>query len=433
VAPVPDDFVASAARHQELLAEADRYIAGGTLNILKLAGGRRLVVDRAERARILDVDGTEYLDFLLSSGPMVIGHSHPEVVEAVRDQMSRGSSFYALTEPTIGLAADLVEASSCAEKVRFCSTGSEATMFAMRIARAATGRDLVLKFEGGFHGSNDYALMSMAPSEYLDYPSAVVDSKGIPGVLQSEVLVAPFNDPQAARFLIDQHADRLAAVIVEPMQRALKPLPGFLDHLRVETNRHGVALIFDEVVTGFRLAYGGAQEKYGVTPDLATYGKILGGGFPLAAVAGTEAMMSVLEDGTYMSGTLSGNPISSVAGRATLQVLRREGTYGHLDRLGERARTGLEEVLRGAGFAARVIGDGPVFQIVFRAHPPVDYREFKEAEESQGRGLAAHLLEDGLLFTGKKGYISTAHTDEDIDRLLASVKEWAEATDARAI
>lgn len=233
-----------------------------------------------------DESGRVYVDFLLGSGPMLVGHAHPDVTEAVLAQVKLSTTFFANNRHGIALAEAIVEAVSCAEQVRFVSSGTEADMYAMRLARAHRRRARILKFEGGYHGMSDHALMSLAPKNPGNFPQATPASSGIPARVRDEMLIAPFNDLVAVEALIRAHHDELAAVIIEPLQRIISPAPGFLEGLRRITAEYGIVLIFDEVVTGFRFAYGGAQEYYGVTPDLCTLGKVLGGGFPLAAIAG---------------------------------------------------------------------------------------------------------------------------------------------------
>src|SRR5256712_4881001 len=248
-------------------------------------------------------------------------------------------------------------------------------------ARAFRGRDKVMKFEGGYHGGHDYALMSAAPRSPKAFPAATADSAGIPHVLEGEVLIAPYNDLATVEALLAVYADELAAVIVEPFQRLIPPQRGFLEGLRALTRRHGIPLIFDEVVTGFRFAYGGAQEQYGVVPDLAAYGKIIGGGFPLAAVCGQRAIMRAFDprlegtpDFVAQVGTLNGNPIAAVAGLATPRELRKPGAYATLHRTGRALRDGLAEIVRKSGLAAQVIGETTVFDVVFTDRPITDYR-----------------------------------------------------------
>ena len=261
-----------------------------------------------------------------------MGHAHPDVTEAVEKQLSKGTTFFALNESAIELAEMIVAAVPCAEQLRFVSSGSEATLYTMRLARAFTGKEKILKFEGGYHGMNDYALMSMAPKKEADFPQPLPDSAGIPTSVGESVLIAPFNDLETTKELLIQNRNEVAAVIVEPFQRLISPKPGFLEGLRELTASEGVLLIFDEVVTGFRFSYQGAQGYYGVVPDLCALGKVIGGGFPLAAVAGSRKLFDHFDSekvgaGGYLPqiGTLSGNPVASVAGIATLKILSKAG------------------------------------------------------------------------------------------------------------
>ncbi|HSM19980.1 MAG TPA: aminotransferase class III-fold pyridoxal phosphate-dependent enzyme, partial [Hyphomicrobiales bacterium] len=314
------------------------------------------VLARGKGGRVWDESGNEYVDFLLGSGPMLVGHGHPDVLAAVERQLPNGVTFFANNAQGIQLAEAICDAVACADKLRFVSTGSEADMYAMRLARAHTGRDKILKFEGGYHGMSESSLMSLAPKRLVNCPVAVPDSAGIPAAVSDKVLVAPFNDSEVARQLIAEYADELAGVIVEPFQRLIPPEPGFLECLRAETERHGIVLIFDEVVTGFRFAYGGAQAVYGVTPDVCTLGKVIGGGFPLAAIAGRDEIMAHFdkaragEDGfLFQVGTLSGNPVAAAAGIATLEVLGRPGAYERIAATGRAIMQALDESLAGAG------------------------------------------------------------------------------------
>ena len=328
-----------------------------------------------------DPDGRRWIDYLLGSGPMIVGHAHPEVNAAVRDQLDRGSTFFNLNDKSIELAGEIIDAVACAEQLRFTSTGSEATFFALRVARAFRGRDKILKFEGGFHGNHDYAVMSTEGQAASEGPYGVRGSSGIPECLEREVLIAPFNDLERTAAIIETHHDELGAVIIEPFQRALSPLPGFLQGLRDATAHYGIPLIFDEVVTGFRFAYGGAQEYYGVVPDLAALGKIIGGGYPLAAVAGSAEMMSCFSRpdargvAVAQVGTLNGNPIAAAAGLATLEILRRPGSYERLLAVGDRLRDQLQATLREHEVPGQVLGEGPVFHLVFTEQPVHTYRD----------------------------------------------------------
>src|SRR5437588_3813450 len=308
---------------QEIVAKAKRVLPGGTFG--KFAA--EVVIREGKAGRVWDEQGKEYVDYLLGSGPMLVGHAHPEVTEAAQAQIARGTTFFANNRLGIELAEAIVEAVPCAEQVRFVSSGSEADLYAMRAARAFTRRDKILKFEGGYHGMSDYSLMSLAPKRSGNFPNAVPDSAGIPKSVRDEVIIAPFNDADAVAGLVRDHKDELAGVIVEPFQRIIPPAPGFLPALRKITSDNGVPLIFDEVVTGFRLAYGGAQEYYGVVPDLCTLGKVIGGGFPLAAIAGRAEIMAHfdkskvgVEKFLVQCGTLTGNLLAAAAWRAPMSI-----------------------------------------------------------------------------------------------------------------
>src|SRR6201996_1522438 len=313
-----------------LIDTAKRVLPGGTFG--NLPGD--VVIREGRAGHVWDENGKEYVDFLLGSGPMLVGHAHPEVTAAAQARIAQGTTFFANNRHGIELAKAIVDAVPCAEQVRFVCTGTEADLYAMRAARAFRKRDKILKFEGGYHGMSDYALMSMAPKNPGNFPRAIPDSAGIPKSVRDEMLIAAFNDIEMVESLIKEHKDELAGVIVEPFQRLLPPQPGFLQALRRITKEHDIPLIFDEVVTGFRFAYGGAQEYYGVTPDVCTLGKIVGGGYALAAIAGTADIMKHFdrlamddEDFIFRVGPLSGNPVAAVAGLATLDILKRPGAY----------------------------------------------------------------------------------------------------------
>ncbi|MEZ5778559.1 MAG: aminotransferase class III-fold pyridoxal phosphate-dependent enzyme [Paracoccaceae bacterium] len=393
-----------------------------------------VVTKRGLAGRVWDVDGKEYVDFLLGSGPMLVGHGHPEVIEAVKVQLSDGITFFTTNEAGIELAEEICAAVPCAEQLRYVSTGSEADMYAMRLARAHTGRDLILKFEGGYHGMSGEALMSLAPERLENFPLAVPDSAGIPQSTRDSVIVAPFNDIAFARQIISEYADRLAGVIVEPLQRIVPPVPGFLEVLREETVRHGIVLIFDEIVTGFRLAYGGAQALYGVTPDLATLGKVIGGGFPLAAIVGSRDLMvhfdkSKVGDAgfTFQVGTLSGNPVAAVAGLKTLEILRREGAYDNMRSAGRRIMNCLKLEAEKASIPATVVGDPVLFDVVFAKGPILSYRDTQSANSKHSAAFNARLRASGLLKAPMKFYISLAHDDDDLSHAEMAITEGMNA------
>ncbi|WP_119417755.1 aspartate aminotransferase family protein [Desertibaculum subflavum] len=404
-----------------LVETARRVLPAGTFGNL----AADIVIREGKGARVRDVSGNEYIDYLLGSGPMFAGHAHPEVNAAVTAQLARGTTFFANNEHGIRLAEAIVDAVPCAEQVRFVSTGSEADLYAMRAARAFRKRDKILKFEGGYHGMSDYGLMSLAPKWPGNFPTATPDSAGIPKSIRDEMIIAPFNDAEATASLIAQHKDELAGVIVEPFQRLLPPKPGFLQALRKMTAEAGIPLIFDEVVTGFRFAYGGAQAYYGVTPDLCTLGKIVGGGFPLAAIAGRSEIMAhfdrakVGDDGFLMQiGTLSGNPVAAVAGLATLEILKRPGTYEAVFATGRQLMSALSEMLRAAHLPAQVKGEPPLFDVVFADGPVEDYRATLRADADLARRFNQSLRASGILKGESKFYLSIAHGEPEVGETL---------------
>jgi glutamate-1-semialdehyde 2,1-aminomutase len=413
-----------------LLERARRRLPGGVLGTSRYADDMGFVVKHGKGPKIYDVSGREYIDYVMASGPLVLGHAHPAVVAAVRAQLEGGTTYFMVTEPIIELAEEICRAMPCAEQVRFTATGSEATFFALRVARTARQRDKILKFEGGYHGSHDYSMMSSTPRSPKAFPAPVPDSSGIPHALEAEVLIAPYNDLATVEGIVATHADELAAVIVEPFQRLIPPQPGFLQGLREITRRYGILLVFDEVVTGFRLAYGGAQQYYGVVPDIACVGKIVGGGFPLAAVCASEELMRPFDPGQdgkgdfiSQSGTLNGNPIAAVAGLATLAELRKPGAYETLHGTGRRLMAGLAELARRSGLPAQVVGEPVVFDILFTGEPVTDYRSLQKADGALGRAFTTELIKRGVVKTAQKMYMSLAHTDADVDRTLEACED----------
>jgi len=412
-----------------LVAMARRVLPGGSFGNLS----SDIIIAEGRGGRVWDVSGNEYVDFLLGSGPMFIGHAHPEVVAAVQAQIPLGVTFFANSEPGIRLAAAIVESVPCAEQVRFTSTGTEADVYAMRVARAFRKRDKVLKFEGGFHGMSEYALQSMAPKRPGNFPQAVPDSPGIPRSVAGDMLIAPFNDAGLADDIIREHQNDLAAVIVEPFQRLLPPKPGFLQALRAVTEECGIPLIFDEIVTGYRFAFGGAQEYYGVIPDICTLGKIVAGGFPLAAVCGRADIMRHFDRGQMgddvlpQIGTLSGNPVASTAGLATLAVLRRPGTYEAVFATGRRLMDGLSDMVRQAGLPAQVIGEPVLFDLIFATGEVSDYRAGLRQDVDALHRFNKALREQGVLKGDTKFYVSTAHDEADVEKTLAAFAGAVEA------
>jgi glutamate-1-semialdehyde 2,1-aminomutase len=415
-----------------LLADAGKYLAGGGLGLFQLPPDLNLVIERGSGSRVWSVAGKEYLDYHLSSGPALLGHAHPAVVAAVAAQLGKGTAFYFLTAPEVALAKRLVEAIPCGEVVHYTGSGTEATFYSLRIARAFTKRNKLLKFEGSWHGMHDYSLWGTVPSAPSDYPRAKPDSVGVPLETGESVLVTPFNDTARAIETIERNAADLAAVIVEPLQRVLLPEPGFLQALREVTKKHGIVLVFDEIVTGFRIAWGGAQERYGVVPDLACYGKAISGGFPLAAVVGSEEVMSVLDgrkrprtEVVWATHTLARNPVGTTAGLAALDVLAQAGTYDRLHRTGSRLRAGIVAAGERHGFAVQTPGEDAVFGVRFTARRPLrTWMDLTTADKALGLRWALEMIRRGILVNpNEKIYISIAHSDADVERALAAADE----------
>lgn len=426
----------STERQAALLSQADQVLAGGGLGLFVLPGDVNIVIASGRGSHVTDAAGRDFIDYHLGSGPALLGHGHPAITAAVSDQLARGTTYYFLNEPVIRLASRLVEAIPCADQIHFTGSGTEATFFALRVARAQTGRQKILKFEGGWHGMHDYALWGTVPNEPSPYPGAGVDSAGIPGSISETVLVAPFNDTERAVALIEQHATELAAVIVEPLQRVLTPELGFLATLRAVTERHGIILIFDEVVTGFRIAWGGAQEAYGVIPDLATYGKAMSGGFAMAAIAGRAEIMAPLDGRrtsrdrmAWASGTLNGNPISATAGNVALDVLSQPGIYDQLHRIGGRLRREIKAIGERHGYPTQTPGEDAVFGVRFtRLATMRTWADHLTADKSLGTRFAIECLRRGLLVNpNEKFYISIAHDDTDVDRTLEIIDDAFQA------
>ncbi len=391
-----------------------------------------IFIREARGSRVWDEDGNEYIDYLIGSGPMLLGHGEPEVLACVHEQLDRGMTFFANNATGVELAEEIARAVACCEQVRYVSSGGEADMYAMRLARACTGRNKILKFEGGYHGMSAEAQMSLAPTKLLNFPAAVPDSAGIPESVREGVLVAPFNDIERAGNLITEFADQVAGIIVEPLQRIVPPVPGFLEMLREQCTRYGILLVFDEIVTGFRLAYGGAQAYYGVTPDLCTLGKIIGGGFALAAIAGRREVMAhfdreqVGQERFLMQvGTLSGNPVACAAGLKTLEILRRPGQYDRLHATGSTIMKALSQALDAAGHAHQIVGHPSLFDVVFTDSEVNTYRDLFNADQNKSAQFNANLRARGIFKAPMKVYPSLALTDEDIAETIKAIEEAA--------
>ena len=381
-----------------------------------------IIIRDGKGSRVWDEDGNEYVDYLIGSGPMLLGHGNEEVIDAVKSQLGKGMTFFANNSAGIELAEEICRAVNCAEQVRYVSSGGEADMYAIRLARAFTGRDKILKFEGGYHGMSAEAQMSLAPTRDVNFPQAVPDSAGIPSSVRDEMLISQFNDLELTTSLMDEHGADIAAIIVEPLQRIVPPQEGFLEGLRALCDKHGVLLIFDEIVTGFRFAYGGAQELYGVTPDICTLGKIIGGGFPLAAIAGSKDIMNhfdkavVGEEGFLMQlGTLSGNPVAAIAGLKTMEILRRDGQYTRLREIGLTLQSVFSDTLASANIAHKIVGDPTLFDVVFTDKEVSNYRHTKAADAERNGKFNAALRNQGIFKSPGKCYPSLAITPEDLE------------------
>ncbi len=420
---------------QAYLAKAAQYFSGGTLGAFHLPADVEMVFASAQGTKMIDSDGKEYVDFLMGSGPMILGHCHPAVVEAAQQQMRKGTTFLTLNQPIIELAEQIVEAAPCGEKIRFVSTGSEAVSYAVRMARAFTGREKILRFEGGWHGVSDALLFGARPPTPSDYPHATADSAGLPSAYGRDVLVSPFNAAGEAAELIAAYADELAAVVVEPLQRCILPRPGFFETLRAETQKRGIVLIFDEVVTGFRMAWGGAQERYGVVPDLATYGKTISGGYPSAAICGRADLLETANprrksypadpQSIIASGTFNGNPFSAAAGLATLNELRKPGTYERLFAMGDRITREITAMGEEFSIPLQVGGEGPVLQVLFTETKEIlNYESMLYANRAKAYTFGVEMIRRGFFISPfEKIYLSTVHSDEDLDRMLEAARD----------
>jgi glutamate-1-semialdehyde 2,1-aminomutase len=416
----------------DLFTAAQRISPGGVnspVRAFRGVGGEPFFVARAEGARLWDVDGRAYIDYVGSWGPLILGHAAPPVVEAVAAAAARGTSYGAPTAGEVELAEAIAGAYPSIEMVRLVSSGTEAAMSALRVARGATGRDVLLKFEGGYHGHAD-SLLVKAGSGGATF--GIPDSRGVPAALAALTVTVPFNDIAAVRAVFDARPSEIAAVIVEPIagnMGVIPPAPGFLEGLRELTSRHGAVLIFDEVITGFRVARGGAQALYGVRPDLTCLGKIIGGGLPVGAYGGRADLMRHVAPlgGVYQAGTLSGNPLAVAAGLATVRALGTPGVYDRLEALGDRLARGLADGARRAGIPLTVNRVGSMLTGFFCAGPVTDYASAKRADTERYARFFHALCARGVYFAPSQfeaAFVSLAHTEADVD---ATVKAAADA------
>jgi glutamate-1-semialdehyde 2,1-aminomutase len=417
-------------RSEELFARALKRIPGGVsspVRAFKAVGGTPLFIDRAEGARVWDADGRAYVDYVGSWGPMILGHAYPPVVDAVRKAALRGTSYGAPCAAEVELAERVVRLMPSVEKLRFVSSGTEATMSALRVARGFTGRRKILKFEGCYHGHADGLLVAAGSGvATLGIPG----SPGVPEGTVADTLVAPFNDVASVETIAEAHGQDLAAVIVEPVagnMGLVAPREGYLKALREITRRVGALLIFDEVMTGFRLAAGGAQQLYGITPDMTCLGKIIGGGLPAAAYGGRAAVMDAVAPvgPVYQAGTLSGNPLAMAAGCAALDGLMQPGVYDRLEALTARLQAGLTRAAEAADVPLTVNRVGSMITAFFCRGPVTDYRSAKSSDTGRFGRFFHAMLEQGVYLPPAQfeaAFVSLAHSEEDVDETIVAAK-----------
>ena len=413
-------------RSAKLFARAQQLIPGGVnspVRAFRSVGGQPRFIQRAKGARLYDVDGNSYLDYVLSWGPMILGHAPTTVISAIKKAAANGTSYGAPTELEITLAQMIREALPSMEKMRLVSSGTEAVMSAIRVARAFTKRDAILKFEGCYHGHSDY-LLAKAGSGLATL--GIPDSPGVPADFAKHTLTAPYNDLQAVRRIINEHRDKLACIILEPIagnMGVVPPAPDFLSSLRRLTTENGILLIFDEVISGFRVVYGGAQTLYGVTPDLTVLGKIIGGGLPVGAYGGREEIMDLIAPSgpVYQAGTLSGNPLAVSAGIATLKQLKVRGIYKKLEERSAALAKGLGEAAKKAGVPYTQTRVGSMLCGFFTSGSVVDWNTAKQSDTKR-YGIFFHMmLEQGVYFAPSQfeaAFLSTAHTSADIEKTV---------------
>ena len=418
-------------KSESLFERAQKVLPGGVnspVRAFKGVGGTPRFVARAEGPYIFDVDGHRYIDYVGSWGPMVVGHAHPEVTAAVQAAVRRGTSYGAPTEVEVELADTVVEAVPSIEMVRFVNSGTEATMSALRVARAYTKRNKIIKFEGCYHGHADLLLVQAGSGvTTLGLP----DSPGVPAETVGHTLLAKFNNLESVQQLFKTNAGQIAAVVVEPVagnMGVVPPQDGFLQGLRTLTEKESTLLIFDEVMTGFRVAYGGAQSLYGVTPDMTCLGKIIGGGFPVGAYGGKrEIMQQVAPVGpVYQAGTLSGNPVAMTAGIETLRILRRPESYSHLNAMTTKLGAGLKQAAEAHGISIFQTAVGSMSCLFFTDTAVVDFDSARRSDaDLYGRFFHA-MLQRGIYFAPSQfeaAFMSLAHSDEEIDKTCAAAKQ----------
>jgi len=417
-------------KSDEIFAAAQKLMPGGVsspVRAFKSVGGQPIVFDRVKGAYAWDVDGNQYIDYVGTWGPAICGHAHPEVIHAIQAAAEKGTSFGAPSYLENVLAEMVIDAVPSIEMVRFVNSGTEACMSVLRLMRAFTGREKIIKFEGCYHGHADMFLVKAGSGvATLGLP----DSPGVPKSTTSNTLTAPYNDLDAVKHLLEENPGEVAGVMLEPIvgnAGFIPPAPGFLAGLRELTTEHGALLVFDEVMTGFRIAYGGVQEKFGITPDLTTLGKVIGGGLPVGAYGGRREIMEMVAPAgaMYQAGTLSGNPLAMTAGIKTLELLRQPGTYESLDRITSRLIAGLLNVAKETGHAACGGSISGMFGLFFTEGPVHSYEDAKKSDLAKFSKFHRGMLEQGVYLAPSQfeaGFTSLAHTDEDIDRTIEAAR-----------
>lgn len=411
-------------RSKRLFQKAQKLMPGGVnspVRAFKAVGGTPVFIHRAKGSHIYDVEGNVYIDYVLSWGPMIVGHAHPKVVAAIKDAAEWGTSFGAPTIREIELAEMVLKAYPSMDKVRMVNSGTEATMSAIRAARGFTGRDKIIKFDGCYHGHADGLLVKAGSGAAT---LGVPDSPGVPASCAENTISIPYNDAEVLESVISKEWRNIACVIIEPVagnMGCVVPRKKYLQNLKALTKKHGIVLIFDEVMTGFRVAYGGAQEYFGIKPDMTCLGKVIGGGLPVGAYGGkAEIMDNIAPAGpVYQAGTLSGNPLAMAAGIATLKILSRKGTYARLESRAQELETALKDAAKTAGVATQFHRAGTMFCSYFNDNEVVDFKSAATSDTKKFARFFAGMLKRGIYIAPSQfesGFISLAHTSGDVDR-----------------